>query len=146
MKKSLIDAIAMTALGGTALSPIAPRQAFAEAADSCAESNQESPLACNAFALTPEQRQRHFDVLGPALVSLKKNVRELDDGYEFEFPGDPATLQILGEWTIQEHLCCPFFDIDLRLDREGGSLWLRLTGRKGVKEFVKLDGAAWIRQ
>ena len=27
--------------------------------------------------------------------------------------------------------------IDLRLDRENGPLWLRLTGRPGTKEFIK---------
>ena len=32
---------------------------------------------------------------------------------------------------------CPFFDIDLRFDREDGPLWLRLTGRPGTKEFIK---------
>jgi hypothetical protein len=26
--------------------------------------------------------------------------------------------------------CCPLFDINLRLEREGGTLRLRLTGRK----------------
>ena len=27
--------------------------------------------------------------------------------------------------------------------REGGSLWLRLTGREGVKQFIRSDFAAW---
>ena len=103
-------------------------------------------LACNAFALSPEQRNRHFDELGPALRALKKSVRELGDGYEFEFPADAATLQLLAEWTVQERMCCPFFDINLRLEREGGPLWLRLTGRKGTKEFIKVEAAAWISQ
>jgi hypothetical protein len=30
-----------------------------------------------------------------------------------------------------------FFDIDLRFEREGGPLWLRLTGRPGTNEFIK---------
>jgi len=80
------------------------------------------------------------------LGALKKSVRALDDGYEFEFPADAATLQVLAEWTIQERMCCPFFDIDLRLEREGGPLWLRLTGRKGTKRFIKMEAAAWISQ
>jgi hypothetical protein len=69
-----------------------------------------------------------------------------DDGYEFEFPADAATLQLLSEWIIQERTCCPFLDITLRLEREGGPLWLRLTGRKGAKEFIKTEAAAWINQ
>jgi hypothetical protein len=45
-----------------------------------------------------------------------------------------------------ERACCPFFDIDMRLEREGGSLWLGLTGREGVKQFIQADGASWIRR
>jgi len=98
------------------------------------------------LALTPEQRQRHFDELGPKLLSLKKAVRELPNGYEFEFPADPKTVQLVAEWAVGERACCPFFDIDMRLEREGGSLWLGVTGREGVKQFMQADGAAWIRK
>jgi hypothetical protein len=97
----------------------------------------ESPFACNAFALSQEVRKRHFEELGPALLKLKKSTRELPDGYEFELPADNKTYQLLTEWAFQERLCCPFFDIDLRFEREGGPLWLRLTGRPGTKEFIK---------
>jgi hypothetical protein len=96
-----------------------------------------SPFACNAFALSPEVRKNHFEELGPALLKLKKSTRELPDGYEFELPPDNKTYQLLTEWAFQERLCCPFFDIDLRFDRENGPLWLRLTGRPGTKEFIK---------
>jgi hypothetical protein len=97
----------------------------------------ESPFACNAFALSPELRKRHFEELGPALLKLRKSTRELPDGYEFELPPDNKTYQMLAEWAFQERLCCPFFDIDLRFERENGPLWLRLTGRPGTKEFIK---------
>lgn len=106
----------------------------------------QSPFACNRLALTPEQRKRHFDELGPKLVSLRKSVRELPNGYELELPGDPGTVQLVAEWAIGEHACCPFFDINIRLEREGGSLWLGLTGREGVKQFIEADGASWIRK
>jgi len=89
--------------------------------------------------LLPEVRKRHFEELGPALLKLKKSTRELPDGYEFELPADNRTYQMLTEWAFQERLCCPFFDIDLRFDREDGPLWLRLTGRPGTKEFIKME-------
>ena len=82
-----------------------------------------SPFACNAFALSPKLRKRHFDELGPALLKLKKSKRELPDGYEFELPADSKTYQLLTEWAYQERSCCPFFDIGLRFDRENGPLW-----------------------
>jgi hypothetical protein len=106
----------------------------------------ESPFACNRMALTPDQRKRHFDELGPKLRSLKKSFRELPNGYEFEFSPDSNTVQLVEEWAVGERACCPFFDIDMHLEREGGSLWLRLTGREGVKQLIQADGAAWIRR
>jgi hypothetical protein len=106
---------------------------------SLSQAKHESPFACNAFALSPEVRKRHFEELGPALLKLKKSTRELPDGYEFELPADNKTYELLTEWAFQERLCCPFFDIDLRFDRENGPLWLRLTGPPGTKDFIKME-------
>jgi hypothetical protein len=122
-----------------------PASAAAQA-DSSVAKRVESVFACNRLALTPEQRKRHFDELFPKLRSLKKSVRELPNGYEFEFPADSNTVQLVAEWALGERACCPFFDIDMRLEREGGALWLGLTGRDGVKQFIQADGAAWIRK
>jgi hypothetical protein len=66
-------------------------------------------------------------------------------GYEFEFPADKTTYHLLTEWIIDERLCCPFLEIDLRLSREGGPLWLSLTGRPGTKEFIKEDVPALVQ-
>ena len=142
----IIIALVATAVGAFAGSrmrtqtPVAAQQR-----NTSAQMRRESPFACDTGAFTPEVRKRHDD-LGPILRSLKKSVRELADGYEFEFPADQNTYQLVAEWAIQERLCCPFFDISVRLDREDGPLWLRLTGREGTKDFIKVDGAKWIQQ
>ena len=122
-----------------------PASAEPAGSPSPSQATQDSPLACAAFALSAEERKRHFDELGPALLKLKKSTRELSDGYEFEFPADKNTYQLLSEWVFQERLCCPFFDIELQLSRDGGPIWLRLTGRPGTKEFIQADGAAWVK-
>jgi len=111
-----------------------------------AESKRESPFACDRMALSAEARKRHFDELGPALRPLVKSVRELTNGYEFEFPFNADTYRLVTEWTGGEHLCCPFFDIELRLEREGGAFWLRLTGREGVKQFIAADFKPWFHK
>jgi hypothetical protein len=115
------------------------RASAADGTTASQSAKPESPFACNAFALSPKTRKRHFEELGPALLKLKKSTRELPDGYEFELPADKETYQLSTEWAFQERLCCPFFDIDLRFDRENGPLWLRLTGRPGTKEFIKME-------
>jgi hypothetical protein len=139
MKSVLAAAIALTAMAGGPLFS----QAGAQQSDSTSNTKHESPFACNRLALTPEQRKRHFDELGPALRSLRTGARELPDGYEFKFRSDMQTYQLLAEWTAGERLCCPFFDIDLRSEREGGPVWLRLTGRDGVKPFIAADFVKW---
>jgi|SRR5579883_392175 len=108
-------------------------------------STHESPFACDRNALTPQDRKRHFDELGAKLRTLVLEARELPEGYEFRFSGGRATFQLLSEWTGGEHVCCPFFDIDLHLDREGGAVWLRLTGRTGTKDFIRSDFKAWFK-
>ena len=123
----------------TAIAIVAPVAIWATSEPSSVQTEQVSRFACNAFALSPEARKRHFDELGPALLKLKKSTRELPDGYEFELPPDKGTYQLLTEWAYQERLCCPFFDIDVRFERENGPLWLRLTGRPGTKEFIKME-------
>lgn len=107
---------------------------------------KDSPFACNINAFTPQERKRHFDELGPALRKIKTGVRELPNGYAFQFPSDPKTFAMLAEWIDQERRCCPFFDIDLRIEREGGPVWMELTGRPGTKEFVKADFGPWMPQ
>lgn len=109
-------------------------------------SKKESPLACDRLALTAEQRHRHFEEVGPELRAKRKSVRALADGYEFEFPGDSDTFQLAAEWARVEHICCPFFEISLRLEPEGGALLVRVTGREGVKQFMEADGAEWVKQ
>src|SRR6266480_4900270 len=67
-------------------------------------------FACNALALSPEVRKRHFEEVGPALLKLNKSTRELPDGYEFQFAADKTTWQLLTEWVIDERMCCPFIE------------------------------------
>lgn len=111
-----------------------------------AAATPESRFACNRLALGPAERHRHFDELGPRLRALVLQARQVPGGYEFQFPGDRATFDLIAEWAAGEHLCCPFFDIDLRLDREGGPAWIRLTGRPGTKEFIHSDFGPWFNK
>jgi hypothetical protein len=116
----------------------------ADCACTCLAGPPESSFVCNRSALSETARKRHFDELGPALRAKVKNARELSDGYEFQLPPDAATFHLAAEWVAGEHLCCPFFDIELKQERENGALWLRLSGRPGVKQFIRDDLGKWI--
>jgi hypothetical protein len=134
MRTLIIFAMAIAAAGAFTVSL---RQTVAQQPRTSANT-KESPFACQRLALTPEQRQRK-DELARTLHPMMHPARELADGFEFELPSDPPTFQAVAEWAAMERACCPFFDIDLRLEREGGKFLLRLTGREGVKRFIKSE-------
>ena len=95
----------------------------------------DSPFACNLKAIGPEQR-KHHEQHTVALFSAIEERHELKDGYEFRMASS-VTLPDAAEWVELESKCCPFFDFQLERRREGGPLWLRLTGRTGVKQFIR---------
>jgi hypothetical protein len=144
MKMFMIVTVTVAVLGGYAFSQIiSERPAAAQRVSSAPKG--ETPFYCDRTALTPEQRKRQQE-LGKILRSSVLGVQELTDGFEFEFPCDPANYQALTEFTPLERACCPFFDINIRLEREGGKLWWRLTGREGVKQFIRAEFSPWIKR
>lgn len=147
MKSIPAVAIVSLILGGAVVAQHAsPASAGTQPAQQAGTTKARSPFACRPSALTAGERTRHFDELGPKLRALRTRVLEISDGYEFEFPGDAATYRLLTEWAAGERACCPFFDIDLRSERDGGPVRLRVTGGEGVKQFIEADAAAWIKK
>lgn len=104
--------------------------------------NGMTPFICDMSALSSEQRSRYQE-LENFLRSALCAVRELPDGYEFGFSWEPATHDALTEITPLENACCPFFNVSIRLEREGGKLWWRLTGQEGVKAFIHAEFGRW---
>lgn len=104
----------------------------------------ESPFRCDMSMLSPETITRK-DAIGASLAKKELGHSALPSGYEFRFPGDGQTISDVAEWIVTERLCCPFFDFDLVLSREGGTLALRLTGRPGTKAFIEADFTRWVK-
>ncbi|MGH2544748.1 MAG: hypothetical protein ACRDIB_18305 [Ardenticatenaceae bacterium] len=92
------------------------------------------PIACDLTAIgSPEQQARH-QALSERLFSSALEVQELPDGYAFRFPAEYYTM--VTAFIANERLCCPFFTFTLEVTPERGPLWMRLTGRDGVKAFL----------
>lgn len=100
--------------------------------------DNETPFACNMKAMSAEQRQR-YDLLIGQLQMTKQEIKELPNGYAFRLPSEALTVKDAAEWIMYERLCCPFFDFGLEVERNGGAMWLRLTGREGVKPFIRSE-------
>src|ERR1700688_5067696 len=127
MRTCVIAAITVTILGVYAFSHIMSELQAAAQPSSSASNKPETPFFCDRTDLTPEQRKRQQE-LSTTLRSSVLGIQELPDGFEFEFAYSPSNYQALTEFTPLERACCPFFDISIRLEREGGKLWWRLTG------------------
>jgi hypothetical protein len=100
------------------------------------EDKQRPPLACNLGAMTAAQRARHR-VLGEALREEVQEILELPDGFTFRLP--PEAWSTAAEFVLLEKLCCPFVRFQLEMSEDGGPLRLALTGREGVKEFLRAE-------
>jgi hypothetical protein len=96
--------------------------------------SHDAPIVCNLNAFTPEQKRRH-GALSKKLHGSVTSTRELDAGFALKLSNTKITVPEAGEWMLLEFKCCPFLEIALEPD--AGALWLRLTGRAGVKEFLR---------
>ena len=100
----------------------------------------QSKFYCNIKALTPEERAHHKQ-LGDKLMAARKEIVEMDKGYEFQFSPKDVTLAELADWVVNESKCCPFFDFHIDLENEGRLVCLRLTGEEGIKQFIRAEFA-----
>ena len=98
----------------------------------------QSKFYCNTKALNPTERARH-KLLTDKLVAQRARIVETEKGYEFQYSPSTVSLAELAEWVAAESKCCPFFGFHIDLENEGTLLCLRLTGEKGVKEFVRVE-------
>jgi len=93
---------------------------------------------CNIKALTLAERARHMKLTSKLLSSRKETV-ETQKGYELQYRGGSVTLAELAEWVRLESKCCPFFDFHIDLEEQGQLTCLGLTGKEGVKEFIRME-------
>lgn len=101
-------------------------------------SRRESAFACIMTAIAPEQREPHL-ANARNIFKRVREIRELDDGFSFLLDDAPELLNKLAEFMELERLCCPFFGFAVELEPEGGAVSLKLTGREGVKQFIKAE-------
>jgi len=102
------------------------------------ESGSESPFHCDLNALTSEQRLVHAD-LTERLVAAILEKRELDEGFAFRVDAEKTPPDAIGQWIEMERKCCPFFGFRMDVQPERGAIWLQLSGRAGVKEFIRAE-------
>jgi hypothetical protein len=93
---------------------------------------------CNVKALTAPERERHASMTKKLLEKRRETV-ETEKGYEFQYDPADMTVAEVAEWVVAESKCCPFFDFHIDLENEGRLVCLRLTGKEGVKQFIRAE-------
>jgi len=99
---------------------------------------KESQFACVMTAIEPDRRESHLENARywfPRVIEIK----ELDNGYAFRLADQPVLLEKLAAFVELERLCCPFFGFAIIVKPENSALWLELTGRDGVKPFIRAE-------
>ena len=86
------------------------------------------PLACSLSGPKLAKRRGELEEIFEGCLRMD----ELDDGYEFLFPGSGEWAAGLTEFVVFERGCCPFFVFE----PEAGPTRLRVRGPEGVKGIV----------
>jgi hypothetical protein len=93
---------------------------------------------CNIKALTAEERARH-KIMTEKLMARRAEIVETEKGYEFQYSPTNVSVAEVADWVVLESKCCPFFDFHIDLENEGRLVCLRLTGREGIKAFIRTE-------
>ncbi len=95
-----------------------------------------SPIACDLSALDSEALNKHKRVSETVLGSVTE-IRERPDGYAFRLPTETEMIRKAATFVARERQCCPFFDFTIEMERDNGPVWLSISGRGGVKQYVE---------
>ena len=101
-------------------------------------SDEHTVFACDLTAIPPDERGRHGEVVN-LLFAAVGEVLDLPAGFAFRLPPEPAVLLLAAEFVARESRCCPFFGFALELAPAGRSLWLRVEGAAGTKDFARAE-------
>jgi len=91
------------------------------------------PVAC---LLTDSQLQeRRREILEKARSAVIE-IKELDNGFAYQFSSGGSRLTELAKLVELEHQCCPFLTFRITVEPGDGPIWLELTGPAGTKDFL----------
>ena len=88
-------------------------------------------LACNIAALTAAERKQHA-VVTTRLFAAVIDRTDTADGFAFRLDRKRVSVADVREWIDKESRCCPFMKFAVATE----PLTLRLSGGKGVKQFI----------
>jgi hypothetical protein len=91
------------------------------------------PIVCTLS--DAELRERRETVL-QKVRSAVLVVKEIENGYAYEFASGGEVIMELAHLIDLEHRCCPFLKFQLTIEPGEGAVRLDLTGPEGTKDFL----------
>jgi hypothetical protein len=113
-------------------------QSSSDATGASSQTAAENNFYCNIKALNPAERA-HQKQLTQKLIASRTQIVETPKGYEFQFDPSNVSLSEVVEWVVTEEKCCPFYYFHIDLEREGSLVCLGLTGKEGIKRFIRSE-------
>jgi hypothetical protein len=98
-----------------------------------------SEIACNLDALSKQEQSRR-SALAVAVRGGVARINETTFGYRLQLPGDPEFCRDLVDLVLLERRCCPFLEMTVHFEPEGGPVYLDVGGPSGVKKFLADTG------
>lgn len=130
--------IGVVSLMAVALAAVASSAVHAGSLRQSPEKKVAPPIACRPAAIGAEDRARWREVSARVKAAMRET-RELPNGYAVSLPNDREMSVAVAEFVSFESKCCPFLDFTVRYERDGGPLWLELTGGEGVKDLLRAE-------
>lgn len=89
-----------------------------------------------ACSLTPEQLAAARDGLLPGLLTRARAREPIPGGFRWRFEPDAGLLHDTATVIEAERRCCRFLTFALRIEADGGPIWLDVTGPPGTEDFL----------
>ena len=96
-------------------------------------------IACNLDALSEQERSRRSELAASVRGGVAR-INETTFGYRLQLPGDPDFCRDLVDLVVLERRGCPFLEVAIHFEPEGGPVYLDVAGPSGVKEFLAETG------
>ena len=91
------------------------------------------PIACT---LSDSELRERRDTVLQRVRSVVSEVKEIENGYAYQFPSGGGMTLELARLIDLEHRCCPFLRFQLTIEPGQGPIWLEMTGPEGTKDFL----------
>jgi len=98
----------------------------------------DTPIVCQLGVFSADERRRYQGVRAKIDAAVT-SFMEIDQGYEFQLPGEDTMLALVAQWIALERRCCPFFEFTVAIGASDSSIRVSLTGSPEVKLFLESE-------